>query len=384
VIDGDLLASLIQPGYRVALADGAGLPLAVLPALTDAARRAGDIELFLGWCMSPLEGLDPSVFRSVVAIMGGYGLRRSIDAGAIHYLPARLGTVPSLLHTTLRPDVFITSVTECSDGYRFTTEASWFSAAVSSGATIAAVVRTAAPSGAAGAALAADRVTIIGTDDSAPIEVPQSAITDAHRAIGKTVASLVAEGGRVQFGPGGIGACFVDALDRPVRVDSGLLSDGVVTLDQRGLLLGQPMGTYAAGTARLYEWLDGRPVLHPIEVTHDPGRLAVGSPFFAVNTALQIDLDGQINVEASRGSVVAGIGGNPDFAAAATTNIGGLSILALPTVHAGRPTLVERLDAPVSTASHDIDVVVTELGWVDLRGLDRPQRRAALRTCWPA
>src|SRR6202011_803080 len=104
VIDGELLAPLIRPGCRVALADGAGLPLAVLPALTEAARRAGDVELVLGWCMSPLDGLDPSVFRSVVAIMGGYGLRRSIDAGAIHYLPARLGTVPSLLHRTLRPD----------------------------------------------------------------------------------------------------------------------------------------------------------------------------------------------------------------------------------------------------------------------------------------
>jgi acyl-CoA hydrolase len=307
VIDGDLLASLIEPGCRVALADGAGLPLAVLPPLSEAARRAGDVDLVLGWCMSPLEGLELSVFRSVVAIMGGYGLRRSIDAGAIHYLPARLGTVPSLLHSTLRPDVFITSVVERSDGYRFTTEASWFSAAVNAGAAVAAVLRPATPSGTAGPALPADRVTVIGSDDATPIEVPQSAVTDAHRAIGKMVASLITAGARVQFGPGAIGACFVDGLDRPVRVDSGLLSDGVVTLDERGLLLGQPMATYAAGTARLYEWLDGRPILHPIEVTHDPGRLAVGSPFFAVNTALQIDLDGQINVEASRGSVVAGI-----------------------------------------------------------------------------
>jgi acyl-CoA hydrolase len=122
-------------------------------------------------------------------------------------------------------------------------------------------------------------------------------------------------------------------------------------------------------------------VLHPIEFTHDPGRLSA-SPLFAVNTAVEIDTDGQINVEGTERAVVGGIGGHHDYAAAAARSVGGLSIIAVTTTHRGRSTLVERLSRPVSTPSHDVDIVVTEHGIADLRGLDRPERTEALRAAW--
>ena len=79
---------------------------------------------------------------------------------------------------------------------------------------------------------------------------------------------------------------------------------------------------------------------------------------------------------------MAGIGGHPDYAFAATRSAGGLSIVALPTMRGPHCTLVERLSAPVTTPSHDVDVVVTEHGVADLRGLDRAGRRVALRGLW--
>jgi acyl-CoA hydrolase len=122
-------------------------------------------------------------------------------------------------------------------------------------------------------------------------------------------------------------------------------------------------------------------VLHPVEYTHDLGRLSA-DPLFAVNTAVEIDLDGQVNVEGTAASVLGGIGGHADYAAAAARSAGGLSIVAVPTSHQGRPTLVRRLSRPVSTPSHDVDVVVTERGVADLRGRSRPERHQALTELW--
>jgi acyl-CoA hydrolase len=80
--------------------------------------------------------------------------------------------------------------------------------------------------------------------------------------------------------------------------------------------------------------------------------------------------------------VVGGIGGHPDYAAAGTRSRRGLSIVAVASAHRGTPTLVTRLSRPVTTASHDVDIVVTERGALDLRGLDRAERGAALRDLW--
>jgi acyl-CoA hydrolase len=175
---------------------------------------------------------------------------------------------------------------------------------------------------------------------------------------------------------------MLGALTRPVLVDSGLLPDAVVDLDRAGLLLGTPVATYLAGTAVLHDWADGRGVLHPIEVTHDLGRLSNGPPLIALNTAVEIDLDGQVNAEGTASSIVGGVGGHPDYSAAAARSRLGVSVVAIAAEHRGRPTLVRTLSRPVTTPAHDVDVVVTEHGLADLRGCGRVERRAALARLW--
>jgi acyl-CoA hydrolase len=108
-------------------------------------------------------------------------------------------------------------------------------------------------------------------------------------------------------------------------------------------------------------------------VTHDPGRLAARD-LVTVNTALQIDLLGQVNVESVSGRLVAGIGGHSDYAAAGSRSRRGLSVIALASSHRGRSTLVERLRTPVSTRRSSVDVVVTERGCADLRGRSDAER----------
>jgi acyl-CoA hydrolase len=162
-----------------------------------------------------------------------------------------------------------------------------------------------------------------------------------------------------------------------------MVTDAVIELEARGLLIGSPLGTYAVGSRRLYSWLGARPSLRRLEHTHDPSRLAsADTPFFAINTAIEIDAVGQVNVERTHSSPVGGVGGQPDFAAAAAACSGGLSVVALVSHGPAGSSLVERLSAPTTTPRHDVDVVVTERGVADLRGLSDTGRRRALTRLW--
>ncbi|MFC7659689.1 acetyl-CoA hydrolase/transferase C-terminal domain-containing protein [Pseudonocardia benzenivorans] len=252
---------------------------------------------------------------------------------------------------------------------------------------VAALVSHTAPHADSGPPLPDAAITVVAESDdpaAGPAEVSTPDPTPDDVAIAEHVAALVPEGARVQVGPGRLAAAMVSALRAPVRIDSGLLPEPVVDLDAKGLLLDDPVCAYLIGSRRLYDWADGRRLLHPVEVTHDVGRLSAADlpPLVALNAALEIDVDGQVNVEGIGARTTGLIGGHPDFAAAGARCVGGLSVIALASRHRDRPTLVSRLSRPVTTASHDVEVVVTERGVADLRGLDRPARRAALVELW--
>ena len=99
----DVLASRLRPGMRVVVADGAGAPSDLLVDLTEVARSVGDISLVLGWCLHLPEGFDPTAFREVRTVMGGFALRDLVASGAVKYVPDRLSGVPALLRGPLRP-----------------------------------------------------------------------------------------------------------------------------------------------------------------------------------------------------------------------------------------------------------------------------------------
>jgi len=378
------LESLVVSGARIAVADGVGTPRAAFAELSKLAREVGDISLVLGWHVAADPALELDAFRDVRALMAGWGVRRDVDAGRVHYVPGRLSAATALLQGPLRPDVLLCSVVPAGDGWSFGAEESWLRAAVDAGAAVVGVVNHRLPRASAEPALHREAVTVVGECELPPLQVRTGSITSEHECLGRQVAALVPEGARLQVGPGPLGAAVLAALTRPVGIDSGMLVDGVVDLQSRGLLAGTPVCTYLSGTDKLYEWAHGRPMLRRLETTHDPVRLTAHGPFISVNTALEIDLDGQVNVEGTAASAVGGIGGHPDYALAGSRSASGLSLIAVPRLHAGASTLVKTLSRPVSTPSYDIDVVVTEAGSADLRGLSRQERRRALRHLWEA
>ncbi|MCT7657118.1 acetyl-CoA hydrolase/transferase C-terminal domain-containing protein [Mycobacterium deserti] len=364
----------------VALGDGVGAPrcvedgTSICAALSAVARELGGVRLVLGWLTAPLDGIVADAFAEVVALMPGWGVRNVLSTPTARFVPTRLSGIAALLAGPLRPDVLVTRVVERNGELHFGTEVSWQREIVDAGALVLAVIDGNAPNADAGPPLDSVAVQIIGHSADGPVRHPTPAPEPVHEALADAVLAFVPDGARLQYGPGQLGTALLTQTQRTVQIDTGLLVDAAVDLDCRGLLAATPSATYLFGTDVLYDWADGKPILRGVEYTHDVTRLSRGAPLVAVNTAIEIDPVGQVNVEGVGEKVVGGIGGHPDYCAAARISRGGLSIIAVPSTVRGRSPLVERLSRPASTPAYDVDLIVTESGHADLRGADWNQR----------
>jgi acyl-CoA hydrolase len=205
--------------------------------------------------------------------------------------------------------------------------------------------------------------------------------------VARNVAALIGNGVVLQVGLGKVPeALFAELHDRRgLRLHSGMLSDSLVDLTASGALDPSRSATTCVlvGSAALYSWLEGREAIavQDCSQTHGAGTLGGIERFVAVNSALSVDLFGQCNLEIASGAAVSGVGGAPDFARAARQSRGGLSVVALLSTGA-RGTVsrvVPRLDdCVVSLPRADVDVVVTEHGSADLRGLSVHERAEVL------
>lgn len=376
------IARHLFPGARVAVADGVGMPVSLMSPLAEAAASIGDVSLLLGWCVETPAGLDDGSFREMRTVMAGFGLRRAVDAGAVTYVPTRLRAVPALLAGPLKPDVLLVSwCNDASNGWSWGTEVSWMQSVVDAGVTVLVECNDALPRASHAQLIPRDRGFVVAEVERPPLNYPTIPQDDLTRAIARNVLPWIPEGCALQYGPSPICDAILATIEHPVHVRSGIVTDAVVDLDARGLLLGTPQSAYVAGTDRIYQWSDGRPIADRVENTHSP--VSPSAPrLVAVNLALEVDYTGQVNVERAGGRQISGIGGHPDFAMLGSVDARGTSIVALPSQRAGRSTLCEALSAPVSTPRFDVDVFVTERGSVDVRGLSDREREGSLAELW--
>lgn len=368
-----LLRRTVRPGMTFALGDGVGAldtltdGTVVGEALSTAARETGGVSIILGWTPAVSRGIEPDSFEQVISLMPGWATRQLLPSPVTRAIPTSMAAIPGLLSGCLRPDVLITRMARRGGSLHFCTEVSWQFALFAAGVPVWAVLDDTAACASAEAPIPADRVSVVGTAESGPVALPSPAPDPVHVELADRILRFVPAGARLQYGPGQVGTALLQQTKVPLQIDTGLLTDAIVDLDSRGLLLGNPSATYLLGGDELYAWADGRPLLRSISHSHDLTRLSQGAPFIAVNTAIEIDPVGQINVEGIGDKVVGGIGGHPDYCTAARLHPDGLSIIAVPARFNGRSALVDRLSRPASTPAHDVEVIVTEHGHVDLR-----------------
>ncbi len=358
----------------IAYADGVDSPL-VSPATVAGLQRLEQPEVFLGWTPDDRSWLADDDVQGTT-VMAGYALAPAIAAGRIRYLPVRLSAVPAEV-TSLRPDIVVVSGVRRGADLAFRGTVGWGPAAVRAARAVVVEVDDGAED--LGAPLIPGTIDAVLSRAAGPSAPPPRLADEVDRAIGARVVSLLPDDATLQLGPGGIAEAIVASLDHPVQIRSGLVTDSMAELATRGLLRGTITAGYVWGGRAIAELArSGRLTLVPVEETHDLTMVSSIPRFVACNTALQVGLDGAVNVERVGERVVAGIGGHADFCAAAARSVDGISLIALrSTTRRGSSTIVPRVDV-VSTPRCDVQVVVTEHGIADLRGIDDDQRIARL------
>ena len=365
-------------GLRVWYGDGPQGPRTSPRDAVEAAGLTSDAELdvTLGWTIERHAWLDDPDL-TIATVLAGYGLSRAVAAGRVTPLPVRLSAVPSRLAED-PPDVAVVNAVRRGDGFAFAGSVGWADVLARHARRVVVEVDDAAPD-LGGPGVEGAIVAVVERPEATHPPAASRPADAVDLAIGALVADLLPDAPTLQIGPGGIAEGIARAIDRPVHVWSGLVTDAVAELDDRGLLLGPAVAAYTWGGAPIERLAaGGRLRLVSSTETHDLSRISSIDRFVGCNTALQVGLDGAVNLERVGDRVVAAVGGHADFSTGASRSIGGLSLVALrASTAAGDSTIVPRVDV-VSTARSDVDVVVTEHGVADLRGAGDAERARRL------
>ena len=228
------------------------------------------------------------------------------------------------------------------------------------------------------------------------LELHQGHGTEPERRIAQFCADLIEDGSTLQMGIGGIPDAVLGCLGgkKDLGIHSEMFSDGVIALVERGIINGarktlhpgKITAGFLMGTRRLYDFVHDNPMveLHPTEYINDPFRIAQNDRMVALNSALEVDLTGQVCADSIGTRMYSGVGGQIDFIYGSSRSRGGKPIIALPSTAEvdGRPLsrIVPTLKpgaGVVTTRSH-VHYVVTEHGVADLYGKSLAQRRRAL------
>ena len=341
-----------------------------------AARAAGadGAALLLGWVVDDRPWIASLGPTPALTYQPANALAEAARAGRVRYLPVRLASVPALLAGPLPPAAAVVTGVARGRGFAFADCVGYADSAARRAGAV--VVQVADGPDLGGPPIEGPVAHVVeGGQRAQP--PPAREATPLDRRIAEAAAGLVPEGATVQYGLGRLPDAVVRALSVPVAVVSGLVTDALADLAEKDLLVGAALASYVwAGRAADLAG-DGRLRLVGLEELHRGQRMASTPRFVAVNTALEVGLDGAVNVERVGPRLVAGIGGHADYCAAAAQSPGGLSLIVLPSTHGDRSSIVP---APtvVSTARSDVHVVVTEHGVADLRGLDERERAEAL------
>jgi len=387
------LARWIRPGDGLVWGQACAEPVALTAALARQAPALGPLTAFVGTTYA--DAFDPAAAPGIRLRSYGAGGRNRAwhAAGLLEVLPVQYSALGALFRRRVVPAdvVLLTLAPPGPDGrYPLSLADEYLSAALDCARVVIAEVSPAFPAVPGSRTLGPDEIVVVVRTGRAPVTWTAPAPDEAERALARQVAAVVPDGAVLQIGIGSFPGAVLAALGEhnDLGIHSGLFADGMVDLVERGVVTnrtkpvdtGVSVGGVVMGGAGLIAWLDGNPrvALRDTSCTHDVAVLGALPRFTAVNTALEVDLTGQVNAEAIGGRHVGAVGGALDFTRGAHRSDGGVPIVALPASGRGRSRIVERLSGPVTIGRSDVGVVVTQFGAADLRGLGLAARREAL------
>jgi len=388
----------IKSGERVFAGSFACAPAHLLAALAARANELRGVKMshliLLGEAPHAAPELSESFFTDCLFLSGN--TREAVFDNRADFIPSFLHETPRLLAGPRAPDWALVQLTP-PDRHGFcsvSTSGDVVIGAIRNARHVVAEFNPQLPRTHGDTLVHVDRLHAVVEVDHPVPELPVPPVTATMRGISERIAGMIEDGDCLQIGIGGIPNTVLELIAdrRHLGVHTEMLTDGMVDLYRAGAIDGSRktimpskiVCTFAAGLRPLYDFMDDNPLVevHPCDFTNDPFVIAQNDNVVAVNSALQIDLTGQVDADSVGTHIYSGIGGQVDFIRGASRSKGGRPIIAIPSTAMGGkvsrivPTLSP--GAGVVTSRGDVHHVVTEYGHVDLFGLGVHARARAL------
>lgn len=388
------LREFIRPGDRIVWGQASGEPLTLTEALVAQRHAIGPVSVFLGSCFSDTlqpEHADTITFRS----FGPMGTSRALaKAGVLDIVPVHFGQIHRYIQDgQIGCDVAFVQLSPPGPNglHSFGLTNDYVQTLIATARVVIAEVNDQLPWTYNEGTPDLSRITAIVETSRRPIQLAPPQIGPVEQAIAANVGRYIGDGSVLQIGVGAIPEAVMQGIAdrRDLGLHTGLVGDSLVGLIERGIITnatkpfdtGMSVAGVLLGTDLLYRFADRNRalLLRPAWHTH-AGDLTRMPRLVSINTALEVDLTGQVNAEAAGDDRLGAVGGQPDLVRAGHRSPGGHAITALPsTARGGRTSRIcRKLNGPVTTPRSDVDVVVTEYGAADLRGMSLTERARAL------
>lgn len=388
------LTEVVRPGDGIVWGQACAEPLTLVERLLDQRAALSGCAVFLGVNYSGLVRPAHADHLRLSAYCGAGHNRALADAGVLDIHPHPYSRFAELIRERhIRCDVAFVQVSPANSRgeYSLGLAAEYLVPALEGARAVVAEVNDRVPWTYGDGVLRESDIALAVRTSREPPALPYGAPGDLERRIAAHAAGFVPDGATLETGLGSLPDAVLEALGdrRDLGMHSGAFGEAAVALMERGVITNarKPLDTGISvagvlfGGRRLFDYAHENPALRvcSVEHTHDPRTLARFERFVAINSAVEVDLTGQVNAEVAGGSYVGAVGGALDFIRAANQSPGGASIVVLPSsLGAKRSRIVARLSGPVSTPRSEAGVFVTEWGAADLRGLSLRERVARM------
>jgi acyl-CoA hydrolase len=392
------LSRYLRPGDRIVWSHACAEPTSLIESLIAQAEAIGPLAAFAATSFSGV--LDAAAAQRVsISSIGAIGsLRELARARRLAIVPCHLSQVaPMIEQGLIGCDVALVQVSppDAHGNHSFGLTGDFIEAAVKKARVVIAEVNERVPFTLGDAVLPSARIDCAVRVDRAPVEVQAAKAGETDLDIAAIACRYINDGATLQVGIGAVPEAILRLLRdrRDLGIHSGMIGDGNADLVEAGVITnarkpidrGVSVTGALIGTRRLFAFADRNPAiaLRNCAYTHEAAVLSRLPNLVTINSAIEVDLTGQVNAEQSGSNYLGGTGGQVDFVRAGMRSPGGRSIIALPATARGGSVsrITEHLSGPVTTARSDVDVIVTEFGAAELKGqplAERARRLAAI------
>lgn len=385
---------IIKSGNRVFIHTAAAAPSNLIQAMTDRYEELRNVEILSAHTEGEVPYADDKYQDSfnINCFFVGHNIRKHVQCGRAHYIPIFLSEIPELFRSGQMPiDVAMVTISVPNEkGYcSLGCSVDISNAAIDTAKYVIAEVNPNMPFVHGNGIIHISKITHCVNSETPLHELKIKPSSEIEKKIGKNIACLVEDGATLQMGIGGIpnAALTYLANHKDIGIHTEMCSDGIVDLVEKGVITGKYKVTepgkivagFAFGTKKIYDFIDNNPIVNMMDVgyVNDTRTIRKNPKVTAINSAIEIDLFGQVCADSIGTLHYSGVGGQMDFVRGATLSEGGKAILALPSrTSKGIPRIVSMLNsgASVVTTRAHVQYIVTEHGIASLYSKNLKER----------